>query len=68
MIRAALAELGLAAGVAVGAHQHGDGAEPAERRDDGQRARARLHQDADVLALADADLEQPADDVVDAVA
>ena len=60
-----LAELGLAGGIAVGAHQHRDRAEPVQRGDDRQRARARLHQHADVLALADADLEQPADDVVD---
>ena len=36
-----LAELGLALDVAVGAHQHRDGAQPAERGDDRERGRAR---------------------------
>ena len=52
---------------AVGAQQHGDRAEAAQRRDDRERARPRAHQHADVLALADAEREQAADDVVDAV-
>ncbi len=65
MIRVDLAELGLADVVAVGAHQHRDGPEPVQGGDRGQRARPRLHEHADVLALAHADLEQPVDDVVD---
>ena len=51
--------------IAVGPHQHRDRAEPVQGDDRGQRARARLHQHADVLALAHADLEQAPDDVVD---
>ena len=58
-------ELGLTRGVAVRSHQHRHRADPVQRRDDRQRARAGLHQDPDVLALPDADLEQPADHVVD---
>ena len=52
--------------VGVGGHQHGDRAEPRQRRDRDQRAGPGLHQDADVRALAHADLDEPADDVVDA--
>ena len=50
-----LAELGLAGDRAVGAHQHGDRAEPVERRDHREPARPGAHQHADVLALADAE-------------
>ena len=59
------AELGLALDRAVGAHQHGDRPEPVERRDHGEAARPGAHQHPDVLALADAEREQAADDVVD---
>ena len=60
-----LAELGLLRRVAVGAQEDGDGADPAQRGDHGERARAGPHQHADVLALADAERDQAADDVVD---
>ncbi len=60
-----LAELGLAGHVAVGPQQHRDRAEPADRDDERERARPAAHQHADVLALANADRDQPADDVVD---
>ena len=68
MIRVHLAERGLARELAVGAQQNRHGAEPVERDDQRQRARAWPHQDADVLALADADRDQAADDVVDPLA
>ena len=62
-----LAELGLAGDRSVGAHQHGDRAEPVERRDHREAARPGAHQHADVLALVDADRDQTADDGVDPV-
>ena len=62
-----LAELGLALDLAVGAKQDGNGAQAVERGDHGERGRARLHQDAHVLALVDADRDQAPDDRVDAV-
>ena len=43
----------------VGSHHHGDGAEAVQRREDGQGARPRLHQDADGLALADGIWSRP---------
>ena len=52
--------------VGVGRHQHRDRAEPRQRRDGHQRARAGFHQHPDAVALADADLDQAAHDVVDA--
>ena len=52
--------------VGVGWHQHRDRAEARERGDRDQRAGPGLHQHADVRALPHADLDQAADDVVDA--
>ena len=52
--------------VGIGGHQHGDCAEPRERGDGDERTGPGLHQDPDVRALADPDLDEPADDVVDA--
>ena len=59
------AELGLALDRAVGAHQHRDRAEPVERRQHRQSARAGAHQHPDVLAVADSERQQATDDVVD---
>ncbi len=53
--------------LAVGAKQDGHGAQAVERGDDRERRRPRLHEDADVLALVDADRDQAADDRVDPV-
>jgi hypothetical protein len=61
------AQLGLAHQVAVGAQQHRHRADAVERRRDRQRAGAVVHQQPDVLALAHADGQQAADDVVDAL-
>ena len=65
MIRRTWPSAASRASVAVGPQQHRDRAEPAERGDQRQRARPRAHQHADVLALAHADRDQPANDVVD---
>ena len=60
------AEPGRLGKVGVGGHQHRDRAEPGQRRDRDQRAGPRLHQHADMRALADTDVDEAADDVVDA--
>ena len=60
-----LAELDLALQIAVGSEQHRYGTEPADRDRQRERAWTRPHQHTDVLALADPDRDQPADDVVD---
>ena len=62
-----LAKLRLALDLAVGAKENAHGAQAVERGDDGERGRPRLHQDAHVLALVDADRDQAPDDRVDAV-
>lgn len=60
-----LAEGRLPGSVAVGSQQHRDRPHPAERYDDGQGAGTSSHQHPDMLALANADRDQPADYVVD---
>ena len=62
-----LAKLGLALDLAVRAKEDCHGTQAVERGDHGEGGRPRLHQDADVLALVDADRDQAADDRVDAV-
>ena len=52
--------------VGVGWHQHGHRAQARECGDRDERAGPRLHQHTDVRALPHADLDQAADDVVDA--
>ena len=52
--------------VDVGRHQDRDGAKPRQRGDRDERAGPGLHQHADVRALPHADLDEAADDVVDA--
>ncbi len=52
--------------VGVGPHHHRDGAQAGQRGDGHQRAGPGLHQHADPVALAHPDLDEAADDVVDA--
>ena len=52
--------------VDVWRHQNRNGAQPRQRGDRDERAGAGLHQHADVRTLSHADLDQAADDVVDA--
>jgi hypothetical protein len=49
----------------VGSQQHRHRTEPVEGGHDAQCARTGVHEDADVGAAADTDLDEPADDVVD---
>jgi hypothetical protein len=62
-----LAERRLASDIAVRAQEHRHGADAAERDGQRERARAGSHQHADVLALAHADRDQSAHDVVDPI-
>ena len=52
--------------VGVGRHQHRHRAQPRQRGDGDQRTGPGLHQHTDAIALAHADLDQAAHDVVDA--
>ena len=62
-----LPELHLALEPPVGPEQHGDGTEAVQRSDDAERAGAGVHENADVRAATDADLDESTDDVVDAL-
>ena len=62
-----LAELELAGDVPVWSQQHRDRAESVQRDREGNRARTGPHQHAHVLALAHADRDQAANDVVDSL-
>ena len=61
------AEPRLGGRVAVRAQQHRDGAEPAQRDDQRERGRPGAHQHADRLTAPHPDVDQAADDGVDAV-